>query len=262
MSATARAMPDTATYLYCLVHAARRPVLGRVAGLPGGGAPRALEAGNGLWLVVADAPLAQYGSEPIERGLHDLDWVGACAAGHEAVVEAAARHGTIIPMKLFTLFTGDERAVAHVRGTRAALDPVLARVRRRQEWGLRVTLDEAAAPPRAAAGGRGAPTSGTGFLRQRQAAHRAVRERVERARDESERVFETLARHAADTRRATPVAGGGSRVLLDAAFLVDRARAVAFRGAVRRLAAALRRQGVTLALSGPWPPYNFVGDRR
>src|SRR5262249_43311652 len=66
---------ESATYLYCLVQAERRPsVTGAPRGLPGTGGLRVLQAASDLWLVAADAPLAQYGGAPIERGLRDLNW--------------------------------------------------------------------------------------------------------------------------------------------------------------------------------------------
>src|SRR5688572_17770531 len=97
-------------------------------GLAGAGPVRLLDAGERLWLVAADAPLARYGAAAIERGLRDLTWVSACAMGHEGVVEHFARRATVIPMKLFTLFASDERAVAHVQRTRRRLDRLITRV--------------------------------------------------------------------------------------------------------------------------------------
>src|SRR5207237_5218053 len=78
---------ETATYLYCLVRQERAPVLARAPrGLPATGRARALDAGDGLWLVVADAPLSRYGSASLEAHLRDLEWVGGCGAAPEAVV--------------------------------------------------------------------------------------------------------------------------------------------------------------------------------
>src|SRR5262249_24276450 len=79
-----------ATYLYCAVRSPRDPVRGartrRPRGLPGAGPPRALEAGSGLWLVAATAPMARYGADAIDARLADLDWVSRCALAHDAVV--------------------------------------------------------------------------------------------------------------------------------------------------------------------------------
>ena len=80
----------TATYLYCLVQREHAPVLARAPrGLPGTGRVRALDAGDGLWLVVAEAPLSRYGSAPLEARLRDLEWVAARSGGALEVLELA-----------------------------------------------------------------------------------------------------------------------------------------------------------------------------
>ena len=79
------------------------------------------------------------------------------------------------------------------------------------------------------------------------------------ARQAADRLFAGLSRAAADVRRrtATEQAAPGSRLLLDAAFLVPAARAAAFRAALRRQSRSLP-SGVAVSLTGPWPPYNFI----
>src|SRR5439155_2003024 len=105
----------TATYVYCLLSARGSPLRARgPRGLAGTGAVRALDVDDGLRLIVADAPLSRYGSEPIEQHLRDLGWGSSSAVAHERVIEHFARHGTVIPMQLFTLVPRDERAVDRV----------------------------------------------------------------------------------------------------------------------------------------------------
>jgi hypothetical protein len=69
-----------------------------------------------------------------------------------------------------------------------------------------------------------------------------------------------MAREATDARRRTETetAAPGSRLLLDAAFLVPAAQARAFRAAVRQKENALKASGLQVSLTGPWPPYNFI----
>ncbi len=255
---------STATYLYCLVRAAREPSLRAApAGLPGAGRPRAIDAGDGLWLVAADAPLERYGEKPIERGLRDLAWVSSVAVPHEAVVEHVARNGTVVPMKLFTLFRSDTRALEHVAKRRKRIDRVVERIEGREEWGLRVLLDEAAALRRARdeaqAVAPGAP--GAAFLLRKKKEHDLAREVIEHARDRAEGLFELLAGQADDARRRPPPPGEvGKRVLLDAAFLLQRKKAKAFQTKVRAEAKKLADRDYQLTLTGPWPAYTFVSD--
>jgi hypothetical protein len=251
---------NSATYLYCLVEAARRPSLsGAPAGLPGTGALCLLPAGEGLWLVAAEAPLALYGREPIERGLRDLEWVTLRGAAHARVIEHFARRFTTVPMKLFTLFTTDDRAVAHVRGDARRVRRVLARVAGRQEWGLRVRVDPALARrrarPRPAAGARRA---GTRFLLARKRQLDVARE----GRVAVEAAFRALAALSAAAHRRPAAELDATPVVLDAALLVDAERRRGFQRAVREAATTLAALGYRLSATGPWPAYNFVSDGR
>jgi len=257
---------DTATYLYCLVAAERRPSLtGAPRGLPGTGPLRALDAGEGLWLIVADAPLTVYGSAPIEKHLRDLEWVALRGAAHARMIEYFARRTTTLPMKLFTLFTSDERALAHVRGDAARVRRVLERVAGRAEWGVRVRLDAALVRKRAAA--RPAPSAdggsaGTKFLLAKKQARDVAQEVLREGRVAVEEAYETLATLADATRRRPAGELEGTRVVLDAALLVPSGRLTSFKRLVRRAATGLASRGYRLSLTGPWPAYNFVGDAR
>jgi hypothetical protein len=257
---------STATYLYCLVRADKAPSLRSApAGLPGAGRPRALDAGDGLWLVAADAPLDRYGEKPIEKGLQDLAWVSSCAVPHEAVVEHLAKAGTVLPMKLFTLFNSDTRALQHIAKQRRQIDRVVERIEGREEWGLRVALDEPVALGKAlAAAEADAPGSGgAAFLLRKKKQQDAVRELLQNARNRADRLFEDLSARADESRRRPPPPGEiGKRILLDAAFLLRRAKVKPFQSAVRAQAKKLGALGYQLTLTGPWPPYNFVVDAK
>ena len=62
----------------------------------------------------------KYGEQAINRGLTNLDWVSRAAVAHEAVVESFITSPAVLPMKLFTIFTSDERALAHFARERRA----------------------------------------------------------------------------------------------------------------------------------------------
>ena len=255
---------STATYLYCLVHADKAPSLrGAPAGLPGAGKPRAIDAGGGLWLAAADAPHDKYAEKPIEKGLQDLAWVSSVAVPHERVVEHLSRAGTVVPMKLFTLFRSDERALQHISRQRRRIDRLVQRIAGREEWGLRVALDELSALERARheAGGADKASTGAAFLLRKKKEQDAARELMQNARDRAGMIFDELSQIADESRRRPPPPGEiGKRVLLDAAFLLSRGKLKRFHSAVRAQEKKLGPLGYRLALSGPWPPYNFVVD--
>lgn len=252
------------TYVYGILARERAPRLERCPeGLPGTSPARALPAGDGLWLVVASAPESGYSDEAIERGLRDLDWAGACAAGHERVLAWLQRQGTVVPMRLFTLFRDDARAVTHARGDRRRIRRAVDRVAGRAEWAVRAVFDERAVKDREPAAGR-APRSGTAFLLARKGAIDARRTAAARAREETERLYAVLSRRVDRASRRAPLVSpeAGRRLLLDAAFLVPRSDGVAFRQAAREAAKRLRGTAVEVTVTGPWPPYSFVGGDR
>ena len=255
-----------ATYLYCLVRAPEKPSLaGAPPGLPGLSPLRALDAGDGLWLIAAGAPLSQYGSEEIQRRLSDLSWVSDRALAHEAVIEHFAAIGAAVPMKLFTLFSSDERAVAFIQGDRERLGRVLDRVYGQVEWGVRVRLDDArarevlAAEAQAGADGKSA---GTAFLLRKKLEQDASRELAGRLRSEMDAAFAELAEGASEAVRREPAASpeSGGRLLLDAAFLVPRERNGDFEAIVERCARRLAPRACDVTLTGPWPPYHFLAE--
>jgi hypothetical protein len=265
-------MGRSGSYVYCLVAAGSRPVLRRrLPGLPGTGPVRLLDAGRGLWLVVADAPLDRYGEDAINRKLSDIDWVSRAAMAHEAVVESFIGERAVLPMKLFTIFTSDDRALGHVRGDRPRVDALISRVANRLEWGVRVTLDRARVAPsptaatgrrRSPARARGAVQDGASYLSQKKAMRDAVLELAGRAAETVAGLYDRLADRSDSAKRRTAgeLPAEGAPLLLDAAFLVPRARAASFRALMTREARALARTGYRVALSGPWPPYTFVKD--
>jgi len=262
---------STATYVYCLVRSAAAPSLeGAPGGLPGAAPPRLLPLDGGLWLAVADAPLPEYGGDAIESRLSDLSWVSDRALAHEAVVEHFAAAAPVLPMKLFTLFHGDERAVAHLSAQREEIGKIFDRIAGRVEWGVRILFreDEARRRAAAASGAGERPTSGpaskspsgTSFLLRKKAEKESARDLTAGLRAEVDRAYEELESRSVEARRRQPEPGEvGARLLLDAAFLVPAGENEAFDAAVQRLAERFAERACEVTLTGPWPPYNFLG---
>jgi hypothetical protein len=249
------------TYVYGVIAADRRPRLTRVpAGLPGAGPVRLIDLDKGLFIAVADLPLDKYNESAISSGLANLDWVSRIAVAHEAVVESFVASKAVLPMKLFTIFKTDERAFEHVRSQRARIATLVKRVADQQEWGVRVVLDRtlAAAAPKKKVAAR----TGVSYLAQKKVQRDASKELASRARETVASLFDRLAARSGDAKRrsASELPAQGGPLLLDAAFLVPRARAVVFKTLVARESKALARQGYGVTLSGPWPPYTFVQD--
>jgi hypothetical protein len=251
------------SYVYCLVLSPRRPAIRKrvaAAGVPGSRDTRAVAAGDDLWLIVASVPAEEYDEAALTRGLQNLEWVAPRAMAHEAVVEQFLSARAVVPMQLFTLFTSDERALQHVDRQRKEIRAVVKRLERKLEWGLRLTFDEQAV--RAAVDtARPGKQTGIAYLTRKRDLLDVQRVQLKAAQSDADQLFTALTREAADARRrrATEQAPG-TKLLLDASFLVPSARTRTFRAAVGKRARAVGA-GVVVTLTGPWPAYNFIAPR-
>jgi hypothetical protein len=233
-----------------------------IKGMPGGTDLRAIEVGDQLWAIVQTVPAADYDEAAIANGLLEIDWVSERALAHERVTERFLSATALLPMQLFTMFTSDARLVEHVRADRLRIARILKRVDRKVEWGLRLTWDEKTARETVERKHmrRSGPREGSAYLARKRDIQDVNKAQLAAARVEAGRLYKKIAREAADALRRTSMerAAPGSRLLLDAAFLVPATRAAAFRAALRKHARPLRGSGVAVSLTGPWPPYNFV----
>ena len=106
-------------------------------------------------------PLDVYGPGQLDQHLADMDWVGRVALAHESVVEHFARRAgaTVVPMKLFTMFSTRDRArCRHRRPEGGRSRASMRRIAGAEEWGVRVLRGRPAAARRTATAPR--PTTG------------------------------------------------------------------------------------------------------
>jgi hypothetical protein len=236
------------------VHSAKAPSLRGVPdSVPGAGVPRLLLIHGDIWAVVADAPLERFTGDALQQEMQDVEAISRHAVAHASVVEFLFRRAPVIPLKLFTLFSSDEKVRAHVRSRLAALKRMFAAVRGLEEWGVRIVAgDVEAESARTLDSGRDYLQLKKRLHEQTVAPPRATIRAVHGA-------LRSLGRIASKTRKQTfPPPGRGRPFVGGASFLVTTKRRAAWEKQVARLEAALAEQGHRLDVSGPWPPYHFV----
>jgi hypothetical protein len=249
-------MTDSATYLYAITRPLDSRQLVTLKGI--GGAPVRALADGGLQCLVSTVPLAEFGEKPLQHNLGDLQWLERTARAHDAVVRAAAEQVTTAPLRLATVCTDDDAALARLRELRDRAAPLLDRLDGRIEWGVKVfAMSPADARPQPAVVGA---RSGTEYLRVRRE-QAAERERASAAAgSQAESVYRELAGAAVAGRRHRPqdpqLSGRSEPMLLNAAFLVDRNRSAEFAALAGRLADD--RGSIRVEVTGPWPPYSFA----
>ena len=183
---------------------------------------------------------------------------------HERVNETVMRNHTVIPMSFGTVFKTRDDIVELLRGAHGAFQDVLAKMENKVEFGLKALWDREEMirqiehedeDIRRLKTEIAAQKGSTYFARVQygRLVDGALQSRSEQYVSE---IFEALRDVSVASRANKPI---GDKMILNAAFLVDRTRESGFDARVKALGA--KYDMLTFRYTGPWPPYNFVNIR-
>jgi hypothetical protein len=246
------------TVLYCVARIDPSAAVPR-GGLPGAERPRFLALPGGLTAIAATIPDSGYSPDIVNDKLRDMDWVSKAALGHEQVIEEVMRAATaVLPMKLLTLFSSDEKLLKDLSKQRRVLERAAKNVAGCEEYGLRIVALDAPSDSRSEQATSERPSSGTAFLERKKQARDEARDQAARRVVFAREAFEMLAAAARDAVSRPVQQDDMERPLIDAAFLIGAGERAAFGTAAEALRARAAEEHCVFKLTGPWPPYHFV----
>ena len=241
---------DLGKYIYCIAETDQPFDLG-LMGIGEGDNPVYTVHHGDLAAVVSDTPLKLY--DPTRENV----------LAHELVNEAVMKEHTVIPMSFGTIFRTEADVVELLRSTGTAFSEVLTTIRGKIELGLKVVWDrenvvaELEEHDEAVRGLRNeianTTTDSTYFARVQLG--RLVQAGLEaRANELVSAIYGELRPLSVATRANKLI---GENMILNAAFLVERAKELEFDAAVEDLSQRYQHL-LSFKYTGPWPPYNFV----
>ncbi|HLU46814.1 MAG TPA: GvpL/GvpF family gas vesicle protein [Planctomycetota bacterium] len=238
-------------YVYCLIRSNEQLSFGEI-GI--GVEPAEVHTVNyrNIAAVVSDARIEVY--DPTRENV----------LAHQHVNEIVMRDHTVIPMSFGTVFKTSEDIVELLRSAYDAFQDVLMKMENKVEFGLKVLWD---------------PEVATALIERDDEEIRRLKEEISsrkgstyfarvqygrlvdaRLSERSERyvkeIFEALRDVSVASRSNKPI---GDRMILNAAFLVDRDREGEFDSRLKKI--GKQYNDLTFRYTGPWPPYNFVNIR-
>ena len=98
----------------------------------------ALERGDGVAALVSTLPATQYEPPTLEANSGDVDWLSPRAVAHDRVLTWASDLGPVVPLPMFSLFSGQPAVCAMLHDREAELVATLARLAEGREYALRV----------------------------------------------------------------------------------------------------------------------------
>ena len=188
------------------------------------------------------------------------------ALAHEHVIETVMKNHTIIPMSFGTVFRTDEDIREVLKSIYPSLKDVLHQMAGKLEFGLKVNWDRDQIIEDIKQEDEEIRQFHQEIIRKHLQSTYLARMQLGRMIDKAlaERAAEVV-REIYDGLRAVCVASRdnqpiGDKMIMNAAFLVEREREAEFDSAVNKIA---RKYGQRLKFkyTGPWPPYNFVNIR-
>jgi hypothetical protein len=256
----------TGLWVYCVASGELPDIPREVAGVAAGHEPRVLRAA-GLAAVVSAVPLDEYGEEGLKRNLNDIQWLEEVVRAHESVLDAALPGGPVVPMRVCTIYRGEEHVETMLVERRASFEDALARLAGRAEWGVTLMADR----DRVADMTRvrhehvaGAPTGAGGAYLGRKQGDMQLRDEVDElldaaAAESHARLEEWAVAYELLAPQRRELSGYEGEMVLNGAYLVDADRLDGFKRVVEELQQQYLDKGLALDLTGPWPAFHFVG---
>jgi hypothetical protein len=252
---------DTAflTYVYC------------VAALPPEAAADivALPAGK-LWAVTVHVSPETFGEAAFKKNLGDLAWVEQHVRHHEAIIERVMQKQVVVPFKFGTIFSSDDNAKKFLNDHAADIEMLLTALNGKEEWGVKLYCEPTAFKTHIARtdaeilrldAAIQTATAGKSFFLSKKRNDLLDAILQQDLSQQGQIIFDRLATHSVQTRtnRLLPkaVTERTDEMILNAAFLVPKPSVTAFADACAEMQQTYADSGISVELTGPWPPYNF-----
>lgn len=188
------------------------------------------------------------------------------ALAHEHVNEVVMKDFTVLPMSFGTVFRTEADIRTFMQGTYPALVDVLEKMEGKIEFGLKVNWDREAVleqieqeneDVRALKEQMHAGESGSAYFVKMQLGKIVEAALQEKSENYVQQIYDHLRDAAVASRSNKPI---GDRMILNAAFLVERSDTELFDQRISEIAKRYEDE-LSFLYTGPWPPYNFVNIR-
>lgn len=253
-------------YVYAIATDVDRDALAGTPAVDGGFEYRVIREGS-LSAIASEVDQTRFSQDEIDKHAGDLQWLGVVGLSHQRVNQILNARGAL-PLRAFTLFSSDDTLREYLRTNAESLHRSLARLSGRSEYTLQLEFDSekwnAAIERRS--------TSFQGVLQELQSANAGkaylLKKKLEESRRGAAKEAEVSLLNDVRTRIETALAApvsvdtrerrGGSHPQVN--VLLPLGSDARFEELIASLRQEHEADGIEFRISGPWPPYTFLGE--
>lgn len=225
-----------------------------------------------LKAVISEVDQSVMSKEEIERNLQtNIEWTKRNVKAHHAVIMELKKHGTVIPLRFATILLSMENLQRMMKDYYKRFMGLLVQLKNKQELGIKVFFnyekaksalrvsDRAVA--RSTANALAAPQGMQWYLEKKN--QTMLREKIsDTVETKLRQILDTFDKKSVKSTLNSPYPMVSDpekgEMVLSGAFLVNSNYVGNFSDTAGEMSQKMEKEGFSIELTGPWPPYNFV----
>ena len=229
-----------------------------------------------LTAVVSEVELDMFKSGMVAADQEiDMEWLEEKAQTHEEIVERLMKDNILLPARFCSIVRKKEDIIAYLADNYLEYERTLERLKGREEWAVKAYLSlkkfkqfmtDHTPEIRKRSEMLSFMSVKASFLIQRKI-DSLIKERMRKRLEAIRSYIAEILRDASEHESISDVEFFKQQQLenplvFKAAYLVKRNLFYEFNNKIEKLSDQLEPEGITLVVSGPWPPYSFVEDEK
>lgn len=259
-------MENNGILLYCIANELNNEIF-NIIGMDGNGKLYSIE-NSGLFAIVGNVDLAQYGQEAMAEKGEDVEWLKKKAVMFMDIILKINSLSCIIPMKFLTIFTAEDRVKDIVTENFDLFEHNFERINNKEELSVKIYCDGKKYKEKVMANEItnfekslvGKPKGAAFFLKKKFEGELddKIQSRICNLANEFTDNMKSLASEMKSNKIiAKEITEISIPMILNCAYLVDNDKQEQFLDKIEELKESYEDNGFIIKLSGPWPPFSF-----
>jgi len=258
-------MADELIYIYCIADSPLRPE--EVSGLE---TLKSLAFG-GFYAIVKSVSPDNFSEENLKRNFSDLAWIDVHAREHIRIISEVMKNSTVIPFKFGTIFNSAESLAGFIRDYSGSLAENIEHLKGKEEWSVKIYCDRPVLNQQIVGISDDVRNleeeiqksmPGKAFLLKRKKVEVVEKEVEKIMRICGQSCYDELAEISTSTKinniLPKELTERTDDMILNVSCFVNQEKVNEFLEAVEQSQGKYKNTGLTVEVSGPWPPFSFI----